>query len=56
MVPIEPAEIEKAAPFKQNREYQLIAQIGQAVALPDKKNYNIKMTIGGTEIIFEPKK
>jgi len=38
----------------QNREYQICAEIGQAVALPSHKNYKVKMTIGGHELIFDP--
>lgn len=32
----------------------MIAQIGQAVALPTNKPYSIKITLGGHETMFEP--
>ena len=35
-------------------EYTVIAHVGQAVALPSDKKYNIKLTIGGYEMVFEP--
>jgi len=36
------------------REYAIIAQVGQAVALPSDKKYDIKITVGGYEMLFKP--
>jgi hypothetical protein len=42
--------------FTKPREYAFIAEIGQGIALPDKKKYTIQMTIGGeTFTTDEPK-
>ena len=44
----------EAGKFLPNREFAVIAQIGQAVALPSKKDYLIKVTLGGFELDFKP--
>jgi hypothetical protein len=36
------------------KHYALIAQVGQAIGLPSDKNYNVKITVGGFEMLFEP--
>jgi hypothetical protein len=36
--------------YKKDKDYEIIAEIGQAVALPKKKKYRIKMIIGGHEL------
>ena len=33
-----------------DRDYEIIAEIGQAVALPKNKKYKVKMIIGGHEL------
>ena len=46
--------VENSKDAADNKEYALICQIGQAVALPSVDKYNIKVTVGGHEILFEP--
>ena len=36
------------------KSYSIIAQVGQAVALPSKKHYVVKITVGGFELTFKP--
>ena len=45
------AAAEDAMLFK---EYAIIAQVGQAIGLPTSNKYNIKITVGGFEMLFEP--
>ena len=51
-IPVE--VVEEAKQAMEDREYAVIAQIGQAVALPTDKKYEIKITIGGFEMLFKP--
>jgi hypothetical protein len=37
----------QAKSFLENRSYEVICEIGQAVALPKQKKYTIKIVIGG---------
>jgi hypothetical protein len=46
--------IEESKPAKELKTYAVIAEIGQAVALPSKSKYNIRVIIGGYELDFEP--
>jgi hypothetical protein len=45
--------LNQAKAFLRNKEYEVIAEIGQAVALPKHKKYSVKMVIGGH--VFETK-
>lgn len=40
----------------ENKKYEIIAQVGQAVALPSTKAYTIVITVGGFDLEFEPMK
>jgi type IV secretory pathway VirB6-like protein len=51
---IEDDVIGQAAKAKAMKKYSVIGQIGQAVALPSKNKYNIKMIFGGYELLFKP--
>ena len=54
--PIDAAVVAAVDPSKfANKEYKVMCQIGQAVALPSKSNYSINLNIGGHDIVFEPK-
>ena len=37
-----------------SKEYAIIAQVGQAIALPTAKKYKVKITVGGFEMLFDP--
>ena len=37
------------------RKYKVIAQVGQAIALPDTKSYDIRFCIGGEYITINPR-
>jgi hypothetical protein len=37
------------------KKYAIIAEVGQAVSLPSEKKYDIKIIVGGEEIILKPK-
>ena len=36
------------------KTYSIIAQVGQAVALPSTKKYHVRITVGGFEMDFKP--
>jgi len=38
-----------------NKEYAIMVQVGQAVALPTTSKYTMKITVGGFEIDIKPK-
>ena len=40
----------QAQAFMRDKEYDVIAEIGQAVALPKSKKYSVKIIIGGKEL------
>jgi hypothetical protein len=44
----------KESGASQNKKYTFIAQVGQAVCLPSDKKYNIKVTVGGHMMTFQP--
>ena len=44
-------ELEQALAMK---NYAIIGQVGQAIALPSTKDYTIRITIGGFELNFKP--
>ena len=46
--------IDAAQEAAKNKQYAIICQVGQAVALPSTKNYKIKVTVGGWTHTFEP--
>ena len=54
MVDMEDEVIALAEDAKRSKEYAIIAQVGQAVALPTNKKYDIRVTVGGHEIFFKP--
>mmetsp|Transcript_30294 Transcript_30294/g.46320 ORF Transcript_30294/g.46320 Transcript_30294/m.46320 type:complete len:131 (+) Transcript_30294:880-1272(+) len=45
--PIEDELVMEAKAFMRDKEYEVIAEVGQAVALPKKKKYSVKIVIGG---------
>ena len=53
VVPITDQDIlDESKIFARDKSYDVIAEIGQAIALPkDNKKYKIKMIIGGKELI-----
>jgi hypothetical protein len=53
-MPIEQDLIMEALEYTKNNEFAFIAQIGQAVSLPTSKKYDIKITIGGHQMVFKP--
>lgn len=53
-VDMEDEVIALAEDAKRNKQYAVIAQVGQAVALPTSKKYDIRVTVGGHEIFFKP--
>ena len=54
LVDIEQEIIDESVQYTENRKFRIICEIGQAVALPSDKKYNVKVTVGGYELIFEP--
>jgi hypothetical protein len=44
----------ESKPAIEEKKYAVIAEIGQAVALPSKNKFTIKMTFGGETIEFKP--
>ena len=36
------------------KDYAIIAQVGQAVALPTTQKYHVRITVGGLEMDFKP--
>lgn len=51
VVQVEDEIIMMAKEFTLNRKYQIIAEVGQGVALPKKEKYSVKLVIGG--VVFE---
>ena len=47
---IDDETVQKSKICMRNRTYEIIAEIGQAIALPENKEYTIKLIIGG--IVF----
>ena len=45
--------VRKATPHLAQKEYELIAEIGQAICLPDEKKYTVKLIVGGHELQTE---
>lgn len=43
-------------PVIENKRFKVLCHVGQAVALPSKQKYKIRVTVGGKELVFEPKK
>lgn len=40
-------------PYLQNREYEILLEVGVGIALPDAKKYNIKVKIADFELKTE---
>lgn len=52
---IEDEVLNQAKRFMQKKRYAVIAEVGQAVALPSTNKYDIRILVGGKEIIIKPK-
>jgi hypothetical protein len=51
---IEEEIIDGAVDAKAMKEYAVIGEVGQAVALPSKNKYTVKFLFGGHELEFKP--
>ena len=52
---IEDEVINQAQEFSRKKKYSVIAEVGQAVALPTSNKYDIRILVGGQEITIKPK-
>ena len=48
--------LRQSAAFLEKREYELIAEIGQAINLPEDKKYSVRLIVGGHTLQTDPDK
>ena len=51
--PLEDEDLKAASPYMQEREFEIMAEVGMGISLPDDKKYKVKIKIAEFEMITD---